>query len=58
MPSQMCNAHLVRFLIISFVADAGVGQLSFAQSANKIRISKLVIERCYRSHHVEMNPSF
>jgi len=35
---------LIRLLVVSFLANAGLGQLSFAESANNIRISKLVIE--------------
>lgn len=35
---------LVRFLVVSFLACAGFGQPCFAESANDIRISKLVIE--------------
>ena len=35
---------LVRFLVASFLANAGLGQPCFAESTDNIRISKLVIE--------------
>ena len=34
----------VRYLAVSLLVSAGLGQLCFAQEANKIRIGKLVIE--------------
>jgi hypothetical protein len=34
----------VRYLVVSFLASAGLGQLCFAETANNIRIGKLVIE--------------
>jgi outer membrane translocation and assembly module TamA len=35
---------LVRFLVVSFLANAGLGQPCFAESMDNIRIGKLVIE--------------
>jgi outer membrane translocation and assembly module TamA len=35
---------LVRFLVASFLANAGLGQPCFAESTDNIRVSKLVIE--------------
>jgi outer membrane translocation and assembly module TamA len=34
----------VRYLVVTLLASAGLGQLCFAQEANNIRINKLVIE--------------
>jgi hypothetical protein len=43
-PSEMAMQILARFLVVSFLACAGFGQPCFAESANDIRIGKLVIE--------------
>jgi len=43
-PARGVMHHLVRFLVVFFLATAGLGQPCFSEATNDIRIIKLVIE--------------